>query len=128
MIAKKYDGSANRKGGRPKISQVKIDWVLKMTDENSFWGAGRISNNMKYLGMEISKSSVWRIMEDNGYGPDARLTSKGIWDKFIRSQFDVLAATDFFSIELLRPKGLVCCMVLYVIVINKKSAYRRYSC
>ena len=113
LIAKKYDGSANRKGGRTKVTQIKIDWILKMSKENPNWGAGKISNYMKYLNMEVGKSTVWRVMEDNGFNPSPEERNKGNWNSFIKSHFNVLAATDFFTVELLTPKGLVRCMVLF---------------
>ena len=128
LVAKKYDGIANRQCGRPKISQEKIDLALRMAKDNPSWGAGRISNWMKHLGFKISKSSVWRIMEDNGFNPDPTIRKKGNWQRFIKSHFDVLAATDFFSVELLTSRGLVRCMVLFVIDIkNPKSRDFRYS-
>ena len=78
LIARKFDGSENRKGGSPKVSQEKIDWVLKMAKENPFWGAGRISNYMKYLDMSIGKTTVWRIMEDHGFCPDPKIRKRMI--------------------------------------------------
>ncbi|MBI9018882.1 MAG: hypothetical protein JEZ07_16650 [Phycisphaerae bacterium] len=38
LIGKKYDGTANRKGGRPKITQEKIGCVLKIAEENPTGG------------------------------------------------------------------------------------------
>ncbi|MBI9019596.1 MAG: transposase [Phycisphaerae bacterium] len=70
---------------------------------------------MKYLDMKLSKASVWRIMVDHGFNPDSEVRNSGDWEKFIKSHLVVLAATDFFTIELLTCKGLVRCMVLFVI-------------
>lgn len=123
LIAKKYDGSANRSGGRTKVSQEKIDLVLKMSRENPDWGAGRIRNYMNYLGYKIGKTTVWRIMEDHGLNPDPEVRKKGDWNKFISSHLDVLAATDFFSVELLTHKGLVRCMVLFIIDIGSRRVH-----
>ena len=123
LIARKFDGSENRKGSSPKVSQEKIDWVLKMAKENPFWGAGRISNYMKYLDMPIGKTTVWRIMEDHGFCPDPKIRKKNDWNGngFIKSHFDVLTATDFFTVELLTRRGLVTCMVLFVIDISTRK-------
>ena len=59
-IAKKYDGSANRKGGRPKVSQEIINTVLRLAKENPYWGFGRIRNYMVYLGYSVGRSTVLR--------------------------------------------------------------------
>lgn len=64
LIAKKYDGSPNRKGGRPKVSQEIIDTVLRLAKENPHWGFGRIRNYMVYLGYSVGRSTVKRILED----------------------------------------------------------------
>ncbi len=38
LVAKKYDGSANRKGGRPKIAKDIIDLVVRLAKDNKSWG------------------------------------------------------------------------------------------
>ncbi|MBI9018881.1 MAG: transposase [Phycisphaerae bacterium] len=78
---------------------------------------------MKYLDMKLSKASVWRIMVDHGFNPDSEVRNSGDWEKFIKSHFGVLAATDFFTIELLTCKGLVRCMVLFVIDIATRRVH-----
>jgi hypothetical protein len=42
LVGQKYDGSANRKGGRPKVNKEIIDLVLRFKKENPQWGCGRI--------------------------------------------------------------------------------------
>jgi transposase InsO family protein len=115
LIAMKYDGSPNRKGGRPKVRQEIIDTVLRLARENPYWGFGRIRNYMVYLGYSVGRSTVKRILEDHGICPEPERNKKGTWNDFIRSHMNVLAATDFFSVELLTSRGLVRCMVLFVI-------------
>jgi len=121
LIAAKYDGAPNRKGGRPKVSQELIDLVLRMTRENPSWGYGRIQNYMAYLGYSIGRSTVKRILDDHGICPGPERSSQGTWTQFIQSHMNVLAATDFFSVELLTPRGLVRCMVLFVIDIGTRK-------
>ena len=43
------------------------------------------------------------------------------WNEFIRSHMAVLAATDFLSVELPTPRGLVRCFVLFVIDIATRK-------
>ena len=91
--------------------------------ENPGWGYGRIKNWLKYLGYKIGKTTVKRILEDHGINPDPEVRTKGTWNKFIRSHMDVLAATDFFSVELLTKRGLVRCMVLFVIELSTRRVH-----
>ena len=123
LVAKKYDGSANREGGRPKVSQEIIDLVLQLARQNQTWGHGRIANYCKYLRRPVGKSTVRRIMLDHGLNPDPSYKSNGRWKEFIDSHLNVLAATDFFTTELLTPRGLVRCMVLFVIEYSTRRVH-----
>ena len=116
LVAKKYDGAPNRKGGRTKISKEIVDLVVRIAKDNKSWGHRRIRNYVVYLGYMVSNSSVQRILEDYGIDPNGRPHKpKPTWNEFIRSHMDVIAATDFFSVEVLTPRGLVRYMVLFVI-------------
>lgn len=115
LIAAKYDGSANRKGGRPKVRQEVIDLVLKFKQENARWGYRQIRNYLVYLGFPIGATTVKQILQDHGFSPDPDMIRKTTWKEFINSHMEVMAATDFFSVELLTKRGLVRCMVLFVI-------------
>ena len=116
LIAQKYDGGPNQKGGRPKISQEIIDLVIRLATENRSWSHRRIRNYVVYLGHTVSNSTVQRIMEDFGLEPGGKdRKGKTTWNEFIRSHMNVLAACDFFSVELLTKRGLVRVMVLFVI-------------
>ena len=42
LVAKKFDGSANRKPGRPRVSQEIEDLVVRFAQENKTWGYDRI--------------------------------------------------------------------------------------
>jgi putative transposase len=119
LIAAKYNGQANVKGGRPKVSQEIIDLALRMSQENSSWGFMRIHNYMKYLGYSVGRSTVRRILEDHGIKPKTPKRSPN-WKQFIASHMDVMAATDFFSVEVLTPKGLVRHMVLFAIDLSSR--------
>ena len=69
LVAKKYDGTAGKKGGRPKVGQDIIDMVLQMAKDNRGWGYRKIHAYMVYLDFEVSASTVRRIMRDYGLDP-----------------------------------------------------------
>ena len=122
LISKKYDGSPNRKGGRPKIAGEIIDLVIRLAKDNKSWGHRRIRDYVVYLGYQVSNSSVQRILDDHGLAPNGRPPNrKTTWNEFIRSHMEVLAATDFFTVEMLTPRGLVRCMVLFVIDLSTRK-------
>ena len=116
LIAQKYDGSENCKNpGRPKVSQEITDLVIRFKKENPHWGYTRIRDYIVHLGYKIGETTVKNILLENGFDPEPDLTRKTTWKKFIKSHWSVLAACDFFSVELLVRGKLVRCMVLFAI-------------
>ena len=116
LIAEKYDGSKQRgKPGRPQISQDIIQLVIQMKQENLRWGYQKITDQVVYLGYHISKSTVKNILIKNGFDPEPDLTVRSTWHEFIRSHWEVLAACNFFTMELLVGTKLVRCTVFFVI-------------
>lgn len=102
LVAQKYDGSANRGNvGRPPIMKEVVALVIRLKQENPRWGYQKITDQLLYLGYQVSRSSVKNILLENGYDPEPDLTIRSTWHEFIQSHLDVLAACDFFTVELL---------------------------
>ena len=72
LVAKKYKcseaGSSKKK--HRTITPEKIRMVLQIAKENHAWGYDRITGYMNYLGLEISRSTVKRILSDHELIPD----------------------------------------------------------
>jgi transposase InsO family protein len=116
LIAQKYDGGENCKNpGRPKISQEIADLVIRFKKENPHWGYTRIRDYLVHLGYKIGETTVKNILLENGFDPEPALTRKTTWKEFLKSHWSVLAACDFFSVELLVRGKLIRCMVLFAI-------------
>ena len=115
LIAKKYDGSATRSAGRPKTAAEIEQLVVEMARGNSTWGYTRIRGALYNLGHDIGRNTIKRILLDNGFDP-APLRHKGMsWETFLKAHWGAIAATDFFSVEVLTWKGLVRYFVLFII-------------
>ena len=124
LIAEKYDGTGNRgKVGRPQISPEVVALVIKFKEENPRWGFQKITDQIEYLGYKISKTSVKNILIENGYDPEPDLTVRSTWHEFLKSHWDVLAACDFFTIELLVGTKLVRCTVFFVIEFSVRKVF-----
>ena len=122
LVAQKHDGSDNCKNpGRPKISQETTDLVIRFKQENPHRGYTRIRDYIVYLGYKIGETTVKNILLENGYDPEPDLTRKTTWKEFIKSHWSVLAACDYFSIELLVKGKLVRCMVLFAIHLSTRK-------
>ena len=113
--SQKYDGSTARKSGRPKTAADIEKLILDMAGNNPGWGYTRICGALYNLGHDIGHTTVKRILLDNGVDP-APLRSKGMsWGTFLKAHWGAIAATDFFSVEVLTRAGLVRYFVLFII-------------
>ncbi len=115
LIAKKYDGSRTRSHGRPKTAAEIEGLIVRMARDNPRWGYTRIRGALHNLGHEIGRNTIKRILLESGFDP-ARFRRKGMsWKTFLRAHWGAIVATDFFSVEVLTPRGLVRYFVLFVI-------------
>ncbi len=115
LVARKYDGSENRRPGRPRIVDEIRALVVRMADENERWGYTRMVGELAKLRHVISRSSVRRILKENGIAPAPERLTHMPWAKFLKAHWDGLAATDFFTTEVWTARGLVRYSVLFVI-------------
>ena len=115
LIAKKYDGSKSRTAGRPKTAVEIEQLIIRMAGDNPCWGYTRIRGALRNLGHEIGRNTIKRILLYNGFDP-APLRKNGMsWETFLKAHWGAIAATDFFSVEVLTRKGLVRYFVLFII-------------
>jgi transposase InsO family protein len=86
-----------------------------MARDNPRWGYTRIRGALRNLGHEIGRNTIKRILLENGFDP-APLRKKGMsWETFLKAHWSAIAATDFFSVEVLTRTGLVRYFVLFII-------------
>jgi len=115
LIAKKYDGSQARRAGRPKTAAEIQRLILRIARDNPRWGYTRIRGALRNLGHEIGRNTIKRILVENGFDP-APLRKKGLsWETFLKAHWGAIAATDFFSVEVLTRTGLIRYFVLFII-------------
>ena len=99
----------------PKTAAEIEGLTVRMARDNPRWGYTRIRGALHNLGHEIGRNTIKRILLESGFDP-ARFRRKGMsWKTFLRAHWGVIAATDFFSVEVLTRRGLVRCFVLFVI-------------
>lgn len=120
LIAKKYDGSARRRRGRPRIEHELEELIVRMARENR-WGYLRIAGALRTLGHSVARSTVANVLKRHGIepAPQRRVT----WKEFLRSHWDVLAAADFFTVEVWSVVGLVRYHVLFVMAIGTRRVH-----
>ena len=89
--------------------------VVRMALANRTWGFDRIAGELKQLGHRVSDTTIGNILDRNGIEPAPTRRTKTTWREFIDAQKDVLAATDFFTVEVWTRAGLVTHYVLFFI-------------
>ncbi len=113
LVARKYDGSGKRGPGRPRTSAEPQRLILEMARDNPRGGYTRIQGALRNLGYEIGRNTIKRILIENGFDPAGRRRTP--WNAFLRAHWEAIAATDFFTVEVVTWRGLVRYFVLFVI-------------
>jgi hypothetical protein len=94
--------------------------VLRFARENRGWGYDRIIGALANLGHQISDQTVGNILRRHNLAPAPERSRTTTWKEFIRSHIEVLAGTDFFTVEVLTWRGLVTYYVLFFIEIGSR--------
>jgi putative transposase len=85
-----------------------------MARENTSWGYDRIQGTLTNIGYVVAPNAVKNILERHGIEPAPEREKRTSWKTFIKAHWDVMAATDFFTVEVWTARGLVTFSVLFV--------------
>jgi putative transposase len=123
LIAQKFNGSRLRRPlGRPRVAEEIEQMVVRMAEENPAWGYRRIQGALANLGHAIDKITVRNILRRHRLEPAPQRRKGGMsWSQFLKLHWDVLAATDFFTVEVATWHGLV---TYYVLVVMELATRR----
>ncbi len=86
-----------------------------MARENPRWGYTRIQGALKNVGHTVGRTTVADILKRNGIDPAPERGKRITWSQFLKAHWSVLAAADFFTVEIWGPRGLVTFYVFFVI-------------
>ena len=116
LIAQKFDGSKHRcQLGRPRVAEEIELLVVRIAGENPTWGSRRIQGALANLGHTIDQLTVWNILRRHHMEPAPQRRKAGLgWAQLLKMHWEVLAATDFFTVEVATWHGLVTYDVLVV--------------
>ncbi len=123
LIAQKFDGSQRRTQlGRPPVAEEIERLAVQMAEENPTWGYRRIQGALANLGHQIDKLTVRNIIPRSHLEPAPQRRKAGMsWAQFLTMHWEVLAATDFFTVEVATWHGLV---TYYVLVVMELATQR----
>jgi Integrase core domain len=120
LVAAKYDGSKHRKPGRPRTKTIIANLVVSMARDNPKWGYTRLRGALHNLGHDVARNTVKRILLERGLEPAPERGWHTSWATFLRTHLGSIAGADFFTVEVLRPFGLVRYFVFFVIDIGPR--------
>jgi transposase InsO family protein len=93
-----------------------------MAQENPTWSYRRIQGALANLGHPIDKITVRNILRRHHIDPAPKRRQAGMsWSEFLKLHWEVLAATDFFTVEVATWHGLV---TYYILVVMELSTRR----
>jgi putative transposase len=123
LMAQKFDGSRHRRRlGRPRVAEEIEQLVVRMAEENPTWGYRRIQGALSNLGHHIDALTVRHILQRHSMEPAPQRRHAGMsWTQFLKLHWEVLAATDFFTVEVATWHGLV---TYYVLVVMELAMWR----
>ena len=114
--------AAHDRCGRPRVAEEIEQLVVQMAEENPTWGYRRIQGALANLGHHIDKLTVRNILRRHHMEPAPQRRKAGMsWAQFLKLHWEVLAATDFFTVEVATWHGLV---TYYVLVVMELATRR----
>jgi putative transposase len=128
LIAKKYDETARRGTGRSRSRSRFQDLVVRFATENPGWGYTRIRGALRNIGHDVGRNTIKRIPLEQGLEPAPTRGKRMPWRTFLKAHFGVIAAMDFFSVEVLTFGGLVRYFVFFVIDLGTGELRSQASC
>jgi len=69
--------------------------------------ATRIQGALQNLGHEIGRDTIAKILKEAGVEPAPDRQRGTTWKEFLKSHWEVLAAADFFTVEVWTALGLI---------------------
>ncbi len=123
LVAAKYDGTERRGPGRPRTHATLAELVARMASENPTWGYTRIRGALWNLGHDLGRNTIRRILADAGLEPAPERGKRTRWATFLKAHWGAIAATDFFTVEVVTNVGLVRYFVLFVIDLKTRRVH-----
>ena len=113
LIAEHHTYRHKNRVGRPGLMKAIRELIVRMATENSGWGYLRIRGELKKVGHRVAKTTIATTLKNNGIAPSPDRPTT--WKAFLKSHADVIAAADFFTVDVWTKRGLVTHYVFFVI-------------
>jgi transposase len=102
--------------GRPPLDEKIVGFILTLKKDNPLWGARRIREELRRMGIAVSEPTIQKVLRENGFHPRGGRPRN--WERFKSAARDALWAMDFFVVRTARGAWL---NVLLVIDIHTRE-------
>ena len=75
--------------------------MVRLAKENTGWGWTKLRDVMFTLGHNIGRTTVRRILAEDGIVPAPERRKHMPWATFLKAHWGVIAAMDFFKVEVM---------------------------
>jgi transposase InsO family protein len=101
LVRRKWTYKKKNKRGRPRINKQIEKLIVRLAQENTRWGYGKIAGELIKLGLIYSESTIRNVLNRNGIVPaPVRFGSFG-WRHLMDHYKSQILACDFFTVETL---------------------------
>ncbi len=121
LVAQKWNHVHRRVLGRPRIKDEIAALILRMAQDNPRWGYTRIVGALRNLGYKVARSTVANVLQKYGIDPAPLRGKRTSWATFLKAHWKILAASDFFTVEVWRLHGLTTYYVLFLIELSTRQ-------
>ena len=84
-------------------------------------GYTRIQGALANLGHDVGRGTIANVLSEHGIDPAPERGKHTSWSTFLKAHWDSIAATDFFTVEVLTLRGLVTYYILFVIDLASRT-------
>jgi putative transposase len=123
LVAQKYDGSARREPGRPRVMDEIRKLTVEMAQQNRGWGYKRIQGALSNLGHTVGRGTIANILKRHGIEPAPERLRRTSWREFLAAHWEMLTAADFFTVETWTLCGLTRFVVFFVIDLSSRRVH-----
>ena len=123
LIARQYDESTRRGPGRPPVMSEIRALIVRMATENRGCGYTRIQGALANFNHEVCRGTIATVLREHGLEPAPNRLKKTTWAEFLKAQWEVLAAADFFTVDVWMSRGLTRFAVLFLIDLSTRRIH-----
>jgi hypothetical protein len=101
------------------VAEVEV-LVRRMAEENRDWGYRRIQGALANLGHVLAQNTIARILKEHGIEPAPDRGRKTTWKEFLSRHWEMIVASDFFTVEIWTKNGLQRFIVLFFMELSTR--------